>query len=242
MNCRQCGAEIADGMKFCTRCGAATGQCCPRCGAKLEPGVEFCGECGASLTPPRPARFLESWRRGWSFRVRGRASRGEYWWRQLGLLIECAVLYVVLGLLVEARAFGRYEDDNIVVMLCIVCVYFVIMGIPLTCLCIRRLHDQGLSGWFVLLWNIRPVGLVFSLLPGTHGPNAYGPEPGTEKPAARPKAGGAAAGTGQPGHAGSSVRKPLVVPKPKTIHVSKPKPIVMTKSQCDAISGDAPEG
>ena len=58
MNCSQCGAEIAEGLKFCTQCGAETGQCCPCCGAKLEQGVKFCGVCGAALSAEASAERI----------------------------------------------------------------------------------------------------------------------------------------------------------------------------------------
>ena len=42
----------------------------------------------------------------------------------------------------------------------------------------RRLHDSDKSGWWYLLAFV-PFGglvvLVFTLLPGTPGPNRYGP-------------------------------------------------------------------
>ena len=224
--CPNCGAEIASGAKFCGRCGAATGQCCSRCGAKPKPGVKFCGECGAPLAgsanhappvpqaasgpmagaghpgqrPPRPVGFIEAWKRGWTLRVKGRASRGEYWWRMLGLLIEWAALSTV----VVSMAM---EGENPWVVFGLLCIAGVVWGIPLTCLCIRRLHDRGMSGWWVLLWNIRPVGLIFSLLPGTPGPNAYGPVPESDTPEATPESEGVAAGRGEKGSLGENLRK-----------------------------------
>jgi uncharacterized membrane protein YhaH (DUF805 family) len=45
----------------------------------------------------------------------------------------------------------------------------------------RRLHDQGRSGWFVLINLLPYVGslivLVLMLIPGTAGDNEYGPDP-----------------------------------------------------------------
>ncbi|MFI9721953.1 DUF805 domain-containing protein [Streptomyces sp. NPDC052396] len=46
---------------------------------------------------------------------------------------------------------------------------------------IRRLHDTGRTGWWVLLALVPLVGvivlLVFLALPGTPGDNEYGPAP-----------------------------------------------------------------
>lgn len=62
--CRQCGATLRAGRKFCTQCGARMEQepprqqpaSCARCGGPLRPGLRFCTQCGApvALTPPRP--------------------------------------------------------------------------------------------------------------------------------------------------------------------------------------------
>ena len=49
MNCKQCGAEIEDGARFCGNCGAQQENkvVCKSCGAELADGAKFCGECGA---------------------------------------------------------------------------------------------------------------------------------------------------------------------------------------------------
>lgn len=45
---------------------------------------------------------------------------------------------------------------------------------------VKRLHDIGLSGW-VLLLSFLPSGealyVSLALIPGTKGPNKYGPDP-----------------------------------------------------------------
>jgi pSer/pThr/pTyr-binding forkhead associated (FHA) protein len=54
--CPGCGASVADGTKFCMRCGApqaaatqpASKAVCPSCGSSVEPGTKFCMTCGAA--------------------------------------------------------------------------------------------------------------------------------------------------------------------------------------------------
>ena len=55
MICKNCGAEVKDGVKFCPSCGykvvppvqaAPEAGVCSDCGAKLKPGVKFCPSCG----------------------------------------------------------------------------------------------------------------------------------------------------------------------------------------------------
>src|SRR6202034_1568805 len=54
--CRQCGAAVEAGYRFCGECGSALGGC-PSCGQPLIPGKRFCVSCGQPLTaaPPTPA-------------------------------------------------------------------------------------------------------------------------------------------------------------------------------------------
>ncbi|HJQ41748.1 MAG TPA: adenylate/guanylate cyclase domain-containing protein [Jatrophihabitantaceae bacterium] len=48
MTCRNCGAELRPGAKFCDQCGTQTASSCATCGAELRPGAKFCDECGAA--------------------------------------------------------------------------------------------------------------------------------------------------------------------------------------------------
>ena len=48
--CRDCGAALDPGVKFCSMCGAKAGKPeCPGCHAPAVPGDKFCGECGQPL-------------------------------------------------------------------------------------------------------------------------------------------------------------------------------------------------
>lgn len=61
----------------------------------------------------------------------------------------------------------------------------MILGLPLTIaqfvLVAKRCHDIGLPGTFMLLLFVPVLGLVWliflALMPGSSGPNAYGPAP-----------------------------------------------------------------
>jgi uncharacterized membrane protein YhaH (DUF805 family) len=113
----------------------------------------------------------------------GRARRSEYWWwalaafvaqlvvRLIGAAIGTPILYILLSLaiLVPGLAVG-----------------------------VRRLHDTGRSGWWLLI-ALTVIGvlvlLVFFVQEGEARTNAYGPDPkGAETQAYE----GPAAGWGQP--------------------------------------------
>jgi uncharacterized membrane protein YhaH (DUF805 family) len=100
----------------------------------------------------------------------GRARRSEYWWFALAEL-------VVLGLLF---ALGR--ASSILMILYYLAALAVI--IPALAVGIRRLHDTGRSGWWILLGVIPIVNLVgwivllvFFVSDSTPGDNQYGPSP-----------------------------------------------------------------
>lgn len=50
--CTNCGAELNDGMKFCSGCGTPVPQqeekknICSNCGAEIKDGMKFCSSCG----------------------------------------------------------------------------------------------------------------------------------------------------------------------------------------------------
>ncbi|MCM1451364.1 MAG: DUF805 domain-containing protein [Clostridium sp.] len=85
----------------------------------------------------------------------GRASRSEYWWWALSLIV-CVI--PILGW-----------------------IYAFAIIIPSIALVVRRLHDTGRSGWWWFIGIIPFVGslclLIFELLPSQEGDNKYGPMP-----------------------------------------------------------------
>jgi uncharacterized membrane protein YhaH (DUF805 family) len=97
----------------------------------------------------------------------GRAGRAEYWWFFLANLI----LFAILGVL--SRASTIFEILYAVVALALL--------VPSIAVGIRRLHDTGRSGWWILIGLVPIVGfivlLVLYAIQGDHGPNQYGPAP-----------------------------------------------------------------
>ena len=128
-----------------------------------------------------PAGFGEAIKHGlrdWLV-YRARASRSGYWW----FILFTAIVWVALDVIVFVIAASSPAAPGvpIVVLLVIIAVLFVIVAIYLglaeLALLVRRLHDTGRSGWWVLIGLAPLVGpiilLVFTLLEGTPGPNRY---------------------------------------------------------------------
>jgi len=103
----------------------------------------------------------------------GRARRKEYWFYFLiNFLIITALLLVdnLLGTLDNEAGMGLLSG-----------IYALAVLIPGLAVAVRRLHDSGRKGWWVLLALIPIIGpiiLIFFLIQdSTPGDNTYGPNP-----------------------------------------------------------------
>jgi uncharacterized membrane protein YhaH (DUF805 family) len=98
----------------------------------------------------------------------GRAARSEYWYWVLFVLLLSAGTSIL-----DAAMFpGRIGALNALTSL--------ITFLPGLAVAVRRLHDIGRSGWWILI-GLTGIG-VFVLIywfcvKGPAGPNSYGPDP-----------------------------------------------------------------
>ncbi len=118
-----------------------------------------------------------------TFNYNGRASRSEFWWFYLFTILLVIAVFVLGGAIAGTMGGSdRSDTSNIIgaVIGILFLLYFLAIFFPTLSLIIRRLHDSDKSGFFLLLAFI-PFGgivlLVFYCLPGTVGPNKYGPDP-----------------------------------------------------------------
>ena len=99
----------------------------------------------------------------------GRARRSEYW--QFSLVnVVIAIVLAILGAMFAQSLFSLLST-----------VFGLAVFIPGLAAAIRRLHDTGKSGWFLLIAIIPLIGiiilLVFMFTDSTRGSNDYGPSP-----------------------------------------------------------------
>lgn len=109
----------------------------------------------------------------------GRSRRREYWTWTLFVLFAEILLY---GLIFAAARNSDGEMTPMVGALFTILVIFLLaILIPSIAVSVRRLHDQERSGLYVLLILVPLAGLlallVLMAMPGTPGPNRYGPNP-----------------------------------------------------------------
>jgi uncharacterized membrane protein YhaH (DUF805 family) len=112
------------------------------------------------------------------FDFEGRSNRAEYWLFTLLCFLVAMVYWAVL--LTVVRPEGGMNAAG-AVLLGLYGLFALASIIPSLSVSIRRLHDTNRSGWFILLPLIPVIGgivyFVFTVLPGTKGPNKYGPDP-----------------------------------------------------------------
>lgn len=105
----------------------------------------------------------------------GRARRAEYWYFFLFNILVSIALAVVDGLtgtLSPELGIGLLGG-----------IYALAVLIPGIAVAVRRLHDTGRTGWWVLIGLIPLIGaivlIVFLAMDSTPGSNQYGPNPKT---------------------------------------------------------------
>ncbi|MEO1157418.1 MAG: DUF805 domain-containing protein [Pseudomonadota bacterium] len=115
----------------------------------------------------------------------GRSRRAEYWWFFLAYMICVFVLAFLIGVI-----GGGFESMNPIGMIVmgIATLAGLAIIIPSIALGVRRFHDLGQTGWLVLVFAILAAipllgllsmiaQLIWFAMPGTTGPNKYGPDP-----------------------------------------------------------------
>ena len=103
----------------------------------------------------------------------GRAARKEYWMFVLWNFIIGVLLGIVVGVIDNAI--------NSQALTVVSYLYSLAVLIPSLAVGIRRLHDTGRSGWWVLIGFIPLIGaivlFIFTVLDSQPGDNKYGSNP-----------------------------------------------------------------
>jgi uncharacterized membrane protein YhaH (DUF805 family) len=86
----------------------------------------------------------------------GRASRSEYWYFYLFYIIA-----YIAGMVVDAAAGSQFIQY----------LFIIPLWLPLVSAGVRRMHDVGKSGWFILI----PIyNLILACTASNPGSNKYG--------------------------------------------------------------------
>ena len=108
----------------------------------------------------------------------GRARRKEYWMFALfNFLFFIGIIAIEFGILKLNLGFSTIipmDDGGQGVLNAL---YLLVIIIPSLAVGVRRMHDVGKSGWFLLI----PIyNLILAFTEGTKGDNEYGSDPKAE--------------------------------------------------------------
>ncbi|MEY3018190.1 MAG: hypothetical protein RL336_1325 [Pseudomonadota bacterium] len=166
MNCPNCGAVVAPNESRCAKCGtilqvAATEQVAPVVAAAPQSEPQVLTGFDALIRASQIC-VLEKYAT-----FSGRASRGEYWWFYLFTVL----LGIVAGILEVMMGIGTDTTGPISGLLNLA------LLVPGLAAGVRRLHDGGRSGWWMLL-VLTIIGifviLYWLIVKGDEGANEYG--------------------------------------------------------------------
>ena len=110
---------------------------------------------------------------------RGRARRKEYW----GFVLFSTLLMIaaLMAGFMTGVALGFDEEREPVFTTIAGGLVTLLLLVPSVAVTVRRQHDIGLSGWFLLLWLVPMFGplivFVFTLVPTQRHDNRWGPIP-----------------------------------------------------------------
>lgn len=117
--------------------------------------------------------YVEPWKKYADFS--GRARRREYW----TFALINSLIYVVLAVIGAVSAGA--EHNMFTPGMLLFWIFALAAVVPSLACSVRRLHDIGKSGWWLLICFVPFVGgiilFIFALLDSTPGDNAFGPNP-----------------------------------------------------------------
>lgn len=103
----------------------------------------------------------------------GRAQRREYWYFFLFytlIIVALAVADLLLGTFDEGQGLGLFSG-----------IFALVTALPSVAVGVRRLHDIGRSGWWLLITVVPLIGVIWLLIytarDGDPGENEYGANP-----------------------------------------------------------------
>ena len=142
------------------------------------------------IQPLPQVNFVQSVKRAFNnyFNFQGRIRRSEYWWFWFFLTI-CNIIIIILALVFghESEEYDYGEDEytttyeaNSGIMI-VFLIFNIFVFIPHLSAIVRRLHDTGKSGVFVLVIFIPFIGYILLIIllcqDSIIEDNEYGPSP-----------------------------------------------------------------
>jgi uncharacterized membrane protein YhaH (DUF805 family) len=111
------------------------------------------------------------------FEFDGRINRAKFWAGIAATWALSIIVWILLGIAIGINSSAAWVVIGLVVIVAYVALIW--MGLAVS---IKRWHDRGKSGWWVLITLIPFIGAIWALvetgfLEGDPGDNQYGPNP-----------------------------------------------------------------
>lgn len=185
MFCGNCGRELTENQMFCPSCGSKVGN-----NERNYNSQQYVNQpvntyaTGNVKNYNLFSAYKEMFKNYANFN--GRSRRSEYWFVVLANFIIMMVAYIIMFIpfLADVINYGEPLESSMFTMV-IFCVLLMIYGlavmVPSLAVGVRRLHDTGKSGWYMLMSLIPYIGsiilIVFMATDSQPGVNQYGPNP-----------------------------------------------------------------
>ena len=137
---------------------------------------------GGTLPPPGLRAWGTIQMMNLLFGFQGRINRARFWYAHIGVVIAQIVVFSLAGgaalLQGDPRAMANSASaTGLMASLLFIPIFWVSLA-----LAVKRYHDLGKSGWWIFIVFVPLIGAIWFLievgfLPGTKGPNPYGPDP-----------------------------------------------------------------
>lgn len=102
----------------------------------------------------------------------GRINRGKFW-------AGYAVLWILTVVVIAILTAVLGDSSSFLILYWVGVALLMVAGLAVQ---VKRWHDRGKSGWWVLIALVPLIGPIWAFietgfLPGTSGSNEYGPDP-----------------------------------------------------------------
>lgn len=165
--CRQCGNQVSD-----------QAAACPKCGAVISSPQQVLGNTNNKASLNGYQYFIKCWQQYADFD--GRARRKEYWYFILfHLIFYYAATFIggaIIGFILGAQGYDSYTIMQSGAQWGQIAggIYIIAALLPGIAVGIRRMHDIGKSGWFMLI----PIyNLILACTDSEPDTNEYGENP-----------------------------------------------------------------